>query len=490
MISNPPQRSFWHFSRLVFFLIDLVVFFACVLLAFRLSPSNPYEWSVGDASSPLYLQAIFLPVCLALGLQLSNIQKLQAKFKRTDTMVRIIWGSGLGVLAFILFYALIHYQLIGRYIIIITWFLGIITTFVTRMLLWRMAQMKPRAILFWGSEEAARSCAENLFQSNLPIYIVARYEMNELFPSQGLSALFDDKLPAKLSINFQTLETPVPEIPLFTNAHQVKISELPQHCYRLQIESIILADHRRLEEAEKIELTQLASRGIRVNTLNYFYEQEFERVHVPSMNRSWLWNHEGASTSPYYKGLKRLIDIILSLIALILLSPIFPIIGFLIWRQDKGPVLYSQERIGLYGQAFRIYKFRTMKVNAETSGAQWAQKNDVRATHLGKWLRKSRLDETPQFYNILIGNMSFVGPRPEREELAQKIEKELPHFRFRNLTKPGLSGWAQVNYGYGATIEDARIKLSYDLFYLKHASLTLDLLIVLRTFGAMMRGAR
>ena len=115
-------------------MIDVAVFFACTL-GFHLSPSNPYEWSVGDSSSPLYLQAIFLPVCLALGLQLSNIQKLQAKFKRTDTMVRIIWGSGLGVLAFILFYALIHYQLIGRYIIIITWFLGIITTFVTRMLL-------------------------------------------------------------------------------------------------------------------------------------------------------------------------------------------------------------------------------------------------------------------------------------------------------------------------------------------------------------------
>ena len=490
MIFNPPQRSFWHFSRLIFFLIDLAVFFACVLLAFRLSPSNPYEWSVNDASSPLYLQAIFLPLCLAIGLQLSNIQKLQAKFKRTETMVRIIWGSGLGALAFIIFHALIHFQLVGRYIIVITWFLGIISTFITRMLLWRMAQMKPRAILFWGSEDAARSSTEALFQSNLPIYIVARYEKNELFPSQGLSALFDKKLPATLSINFQDLETPLPESPLFTSAHQVEISELPKHCYRLQVESIILADHRYLDEQEKRELTQFASRGIRVNTLNYFYEQEFERVHVPSMNSSWLWNHEGSSTSPYYKGLKRLIDIILSLIALIILSPILPIIAFLIWRQDKGPVFYYQERIGLYGQPFRIYKFRTMRVNAEASGAQWAQKDDARATNLGKWLRKSRLDETPQFYNILIGNMSFVGPRPEREELAQKIEKELPHFRFRNLTKPGLSGWAQVNYGYGATIEDARIKLSYDLFYLKHASLTLDLLIVLRTFGAMMRGAR
>lgn len=487
---NPPQRSFWHFSRLIFFLIDVAVFFTCVIMAFRLSPSNPYEWSMTDSSSPLYLQAIFLPLCLALGLQLSNIQKLQAKFKRTETMVRIIWGSGLGALAFIIFHALIHFQLVGRYIILITWSLGILSAFVTRMLLWRMAQMKPRAILFWGSEASARSCTEALFQANLPIYLVARYEANDLYPSQGLSALFDEKLPSKLSINFQTLETPLPEAILFAEAHQVPISNLPKHCYRLQVESIIIADQHQLSDIDKRELTQLASRGIRVNTLNYFYEQEFERVHVPSMNESWLWNHEGASTSPYYKGLKRLIDIVLSLMALLILSPIFPIIAFLIWKQDKGPVFYSQKRIGLYGQSFKIYKFRTMRVNAEAEGAQWAQKNDSRATNLGKWLRKSRLDETPQFFNILMGNMSFVGPRPEREELAQKIEQELPHFRFRNLTKPGLSGWAQVNYGYGATIDDARIKLSYDLFYLKHASLALDLLIVLRTFGAMMRGAR
>ena len=131
-----------------------------------------------------------------------------------------------------------------------------------------------------------------------------------------------------------------------------------------------------------------------------------------------------------------------------------------------------------------------MRVNAELKGAQWAQKNDQRVTRLGRWLRKSRFDEVPQFYNILKGDMSFVGPRPEREELSKQIEQESPYFRFRNLTKPGLSGWAQINYGYGANIDDARVKLSYDLYYLKHASLALDLLIVLRTFGAMMKGAR
>lgn len=489
-ILNPPQRSFWHFSRLIFFLIDLTLFFFCVLLAFRLSPSNPYEWSIKAEESPLYLQAIFLPLCLALGLQLSNVQKLQAKFRRVETIIRIIWGSGFGVLAFIVIHALIHYQLVGRYIIFISWCLGIMCTFTVRILLWRLAQMKPRTILFWGSDTVAHECVQTLNTVNLPIYLVGRYDQKKLFPAQGLRSLFESEIPTKVSIRLQELSTPIPDIPLFDEGLPANISDLPKLCTRLNVESLILSTPSLLSEVEKRELTQLALQGIRIHTLNYFYEQEFERVHVKSMSNSWLWNHVGASTSPYYAALKRSLDVILSLIALIILLPLFPILSILIWRQDRGPVFYSQERIGLYGIPFRIYKFRTMRVNAESQGAQWAQKNDQRATSLGKWLRKSRLDEVPQFYNILKGDMSFVGPRPEREELAQKIETELPYFRFRNLVKPGLSGWAQVNYGYGADINDARIKLSYDLYYLKYASIALDLLVILRTFGAMMKGAR
>jgi lipopolysaccharide/colanic/teichoic acid biosynthesis glycosyltransferase len=490
MISNPPQRSFWHFNRLIFFLIDLTIFIFCVNLAFRLSPSNPYEWSMISEKSLLAQQAIFLPVCLALGLQLSNVQKLQAKFKRIDTIVRIIWGSAFGALAFIIFHALINFQLVGRYIILISWLLGIGSTFIARIFLWRLAQMKPRTILLWGSEQAAQEYTQTLKLANLPIYLIGRYEQKKLYPTLGLKPLFDEELPVKISINFQALETPSPEAPLFDNGHELTISELPSICSRLQVDSMILSNPTILDKVETRELTQLISQGIRVHTLNYFYEQEFERVHVPSMSDSWLWDHEGASTSPYYKGLKRSVDILLSLCALAILLPVIPLIAFLIWRQDRGPIFYSQDRIGLFGIPFRIYKFRTMRVDAESQGAQWAQKNDQRATQLGKWLRKSRLDEVPQFYNILRGDMSFVGPRPERGELAQQIEQELPHFRFRHLIKPGLSGWAQVNYGYGSNIDDARIKLSYDLYYLKHASLALDLLIILRTFGAMMKGAR
>ena len=486
-ILNPPLRSFWHFNRLVFFITDLILFFFCVMCAFRLSPSNPYEWSISASDSPVFLQAILFPICLALGLQLSNIQKLQARFRRTETLVRIIFGSGLGALAFVLFYALVHFQLAGRYVILISWTLGCLVTFIARALLWRLTHLRPRLILFWGTEEEAKSCVAELQKANLPIYVAGMLENSQIYPSQGLGSLFTGDLPIKVAIDF---ETPLPEIPPFDEGRELSSDELPQLCSRLQIGSLVLSTPQLLTDEEKRELTLLMSRGFVVHTLSYFYEREFERVHLPSLSESWLWDHEVSNKSPYYLGAKRLIDILLSLSALIILAPILPLIGGLIWLQDRGPVLYSQERVGKYGKPFNIFKFRTMRINAEREGAQWAQVNDQRITQLGKWLRKSRFDEVPQFFNILRGDMSFIGPRPEREELIKEIETQVPYFRFRHLTQPGLSGWAQINYGYGANIEDAKMKLSYDLYYLKHANLALDLLIVLRTFGAMMKGAR
>ena len=486
-ILTPPQRSFWHFNRILFFLTDFTLFFGCVLVAFRLSPSNHHPWSIHASESPVYLQATFLPLCLALGLQLSNIQKLQAKFKRTDTLVRIIFGSGLGAVFFIVFHAFVHYQLAGRYIIIISWLLGVMVTFLARALLWRLNHLRPRVILFWGNENIAQECMKSLHKSNTPIYLIGRFENGGIYPISRLRLFFSDPSATKIPQEFQT---PPPELSPFDPPQPTSINDLAQLCIKLQVESLILANPHRLTDLEKRELTLLISKGLKVHTLNYFYEREFERIHVSSVSDSWLWDHEATTKSPYYLGAKRLIDISLSLIALVILTPIIPFIVLLIWSQDRGPILYRQKRVGQYDIPFWIYKFRTMRVNAESNGAQWAQRNDQRVTVLGKWLRKSRLDEVPQFYNILRGDMSFIGPRPEREELLKQIESEIPYFRFRNLIKPGLSGWAQINYGYGSNIDDAKMKLSYDLYYLKHANLALDLLIVLRTFGAMMRGAR
>jgi len=164
--------------------------------------------------------------------------------------------------------------------------------------------------------------------------------------------------------------------------------------------------------------------------------------------------------------------------------------GLLVKLTSPGPVIYTQSRVGRYGKPFTIYKFRTMQHDAEKGGAQWAKSGDVRATPLGRFLRKSRLDELPQLWNILRGDMSLVGPRPERPEFVEKLRQHIPHYDMRHLVLPGLTGWAQVRFRYGASLEDSQRKLAFDLYYVRHCGLAFDLAICLRTLAAMAKGAR
>lgn len=187
---------------------------------------------------------------------------------------------------------------------------------------------------------------------------------------------------------------------------------------------------------------------------------------------------------------KRIIDFTAALFGLILLLPFFPIIMLLIRMDSPGNPLYSQTRAGLMGKPFKIYKFRTMRKDAESSGAQWAQKKDPRITRIGSFMRKTRIDEIPQLWNILKGDMSLVGPRPERPEFVKDLKESIPLYEWRLLVPPGLTGWAQIRHGYTDTTEGIRRKLQYDLFYIKHHSVWLDLEIILSTIPLMMKGSR
>ena len=187
--------------------------------------------------------------------------------------------------------------------------------------------------------------------------------------------------------------------------------------------------------------------------------------------------------------LKRLADLILGILLILSAAIILLPIAIAIYWHDRGPIFYSQIRTGLFGESFTIYKLRTMKQKAEENGAQWSNPGDKRITPIGKWLRRSRLDELPQLLNIIKGDMSFIGPRPERPELERDLEVNIPHYRLRHLVRPGLSGWAQVNMAYTSSLEDAKLKLSYDLYYLKNNSFWLDLLILAKTFKTVLKGA-
>ena len=219
-----------------------------------------------------------------------------------------------------------------------------------------------------------------------------------------------------------------------------------------------------------------------------FWEKVFGMVKIETDSAVWLY--AAVRTRNSYRDVKRTFDVLVSLIGLVASVPICLMVFCLSRLFDPGPFLYRQKRLGLFGKEFTIYKIRTMRVDAENGGAVWAKVGDERVTKLGVLLRRSRIDEIPQFYNILRGDMSLIGPRPERRELAEKISLESKEFALRCFYKPGLTGWAQVNFRYGSSVQDSIRKLQYDLYYIKNWSLILDVNIVFRTVLAMIKGAR
>lgn len=224
-----------------------------------------------------------------------------------------------------------------------------------------------------------------------------------------------------------------------------------------------------------------------------FYEIVNGKLMLESIHPSWFIYSSGFHRSGIFNVCKRFVDILLSILGLMLTLPFIPLIAVAIKLDSPGPVLFSQVRVGCKEKLFMLYKFRTMRSDAEEkTGAVWAEKNDTRVTRLGKFLRSSRIDEIPQLWNVLRGDMSFIGPRPERPEFVDKLKQVIPYYSKRHFIKPGLSGWAQVKYSYGSSVEDAIEKLRYDLYYIKNICPFLDTLIFLETIKVVLfgRGAR
>ena len=222
--------------------------------------------------------------------------------------------------------------------------------------------------------------------------------------------------------------------------------------------------------------------GFPVSEYLGFIEREVRRVDIKRVELGWLLYSDGFHMSVLDRILKRTLDLVASLVGLVVLGPVLAAAMIAIKLEDGGPVLYRQTRVTLHGKPFQILKLRTMRVDAERGGAVWAATKDTRITRLGSILRRSRLDELPQLVNVLRGEMSFVGPRPERPEFVAMLASHLPLYHERHAAKAGLTGWAQINYPYGASIDDARSKLSYDLYYVKNFSVLFDVLIILQTF--------
>ena len=275
--------------------------------------------------------------------------------------------------------------------------------------------------------------------------------------------------------------------------NRAAIHNLTRYVENLGASEVVLALEERRNSLPLADLLRIKTTGVHVNDFSSFIERETGRVDLDTVNPSWLIFSDGFSSGRAISSVaKRLFDITASLLLLALTAPVIVLFALLVKLDSKGPAFFRQVRVGLYGQDFAVIKLRSMRTDAEVNGAQWAVENDPRVTRLGRFIRKVRIDELPQTWSVLKGEMSFVGPRPERPEFVSDLEQQLPFYAERHMVKPGITGWAQINYPYGASIEDSRHKLEYDLYYAKNYTPFLDLLILLQTLRVVLwhEGAR
>jgi len=253
------------------------------------------------------------------------------------------------------------------------------------------------------------------------------------------------------------------------------------------IDTLVVADDLKSNPEIAGELYQCLQAKVNFMDFSKAYEQICQKIPLNSIDLTWFLENLREGEKGSYDKLKWSFDIIFAIIILLIFFPLFPFIAIAIKIEDGGPILYKQERIGKNRKKFLLFKFRSMKKNAENGNAIWAEENDKRITKIGKMLRATHLDELPQMINVLKGEISLIGPRPERPEFVGQLEKEIPHYHLRHLIKPGFSGWAQIKFRYGRSVMDSKEKFQYDLFYLKNRSLLLDLGILLRTFQLLFK---
>jgi sugar transferase (PEP-CTERM system associated) len=257
---------------------------------------------------------------------------------------------------------------------------------------------------------------------------------------------------------------------------------------------VIILEARGLDQDLAARLFAAKLHGLKVEDMRGLYERLTARLPIDLIEDSWLLLEDGfnLNATDSLRRLKRTFDICFSLASLILTAPLMLLAALLVRLESQGPAIYAQKRVGLNNREFTLYKIRSMRQDAESLQAVWAARNDPRVTLMGRFLRKTRMDELPQLLNVLRGDMSIIGPRPERGEFTRQLAGELPYYDVRHTVKPGITGWAQVCYPYGASLEDARVKLEYDLYYIKNLSALLETKILLKTIGVILfpKGAR
>jgi exopolysaccharide biosynthesis polyprenyl glycosylphosphotransferase len=435
-IALEVRRGLW--------LVDAFVAAASMVLAHALSPvflAGPGAQEA-MAAAAVYATA-FVFVGYAVGLYDWNVG-----LPRLTLFFRLLVSSILSAAATLGFFYLVFYRPIGRFVVAYGVLLSAPLAFVPRYALWLVLRHRRQRVLFAGGGALSDRLVALIEGRPEALYeVVGRWRPGA---TQGLLAVCRSE-----GVDEIVLPTGAAELaPVLVHA---------LHCLPL---------------------------GCRLRSEADFHEDLLSAVPVMHVPPEWMLA-KGLDTSNHLaEAVKRLTDIALAGTLLVVSAPLHLLAIMTLAIHRDGPVFYRQTRVGRHGRPFTILKLRTMRVDAEDGTPQWASPHDDRATPLGRILRRTRLDELPQLVNILVGEMSFVGPRPERPEFVAELEQTLPFYSWRHFVRPGLTGWAQINYPYGSSVEDARRKLEYDLFYIRHYSVLTDLSIALRTATAAARGAR
>ena len=454
-----PTRKMAFFFLESFFVMGMVIFGAYLRF---LGDLRGFE-TLGS----LFFKALLVAGTVQICLYYFDLYDLKYFRKKIELIIRLLQSFGVSSIILAFLYYLFPELIIGRGVFFISLILMVLV-----VIFWRLLYnylLKTRAldqrILILGIGSMAKSIAGEMIQ-----------KIDTGFRIIGFIAEAPDRVGEKL-IN--------PSI----------IGDLSQLCaivQREKINRIIVALEEWRGKFPGAELLKCRMNGITIQEGIDFLEHLTGRLQVESLRPSFLIFSDGFRKSKSIRWAKRSIEFFFSLIGLICLSPLILIISLLIKIDSRGPILYQQERVGENGKVFKLFKFRSMFENAETNGPVWAGEEDARITWIGRCIRKWRCDEIPQMLNVLKGDMAFVGPRPERPFFVEKLRKEIPFYDQRLVVRPGITGWAQIKYRYGASKEDSLEKMKYDLYYIKNLSILFDLVIIFETIKVVLfkKGAR
>jgi sugar transferase (PEP-CTERM system associated) len=455
-------NKYYPVRKIFFFLGEGLLIFASVLGILIVFSS----WNIFLIDPSEYiLRSLTVTLIFQLSLYFYDLYDLRKPGTTTDTFIRMMQAFGVGCIILAILYTLLPSMIISTSI-----FWGCYLIICASLLAWRSLyylvlekKWLSKEIILIGTGETAGRIAMEI--------------KNNRESGFTISAMVGTIPPA-----FDHAGIPV----------VASLTDIAGNPRLQQIERIVVALDDRRGTMPIAELLNNKVRGRLIEDGISFYEAITGKILVEKVNPAWLIFSEGFDCGRMTYLIKRVLDLSLAFIGLVLSLPVSLITALLIKLESPGPVLYRQERVGERGEVFSIIKFRSMAQDAEKNGAVWASQNDNRVTRIGGFIRKVRIDEIPQMWNVIRGQMSFVGPRPERPVFVEQLAQKLPYYSLRHSAKPGITGWAQVCYPYGASEEDALRKLEYDLYYIKHQSIFIDLLVIFRTIKTVLfqKGSR